>query len=429
MNNMNENSFVLHGAVIYSKNAKELCTFEDAYAVCINGVSAGVFEKLPEEYQSLPVIETEGKLIMPGLVDLHIHAPQYQFRGNGMDMELLPWLNTYTFPEESKYGDLSYAERAYGIFTEDLRSGATTRACIFATSHKDATLRLMEMMEESGLETFVGKVNMDRNVPDFYVEGTEESLNQTREWLDAARRVSFKRTRPILTPRFTPSCTRTLMTGLSELAKEYGLPVQSHISENLSEIEWVKELEPDVSCYADSYKKAGLMDQDIPCVMAHCVWSDDTEIAMLKENNVFIAHSPESNINICSGVAPMTKYLELGLNAGLASDVAGGSSASMFTAIRAALYASKLRFRLYEEEVRPLTFAEAFFLASKGGGAFFGKAGSLEKGYLFDALIIDDRAIPTAREDLTVPERAERVIYLGDERHIKGKYVSGRKLF
>lgn len=429
MNETHENSFVLHGSVIYSKNAKELCAFEDAYAVCINGISAGVFEKLPEAYRPLPVVETKGKLIMPGLVDLHIHAPQYPFRGTGMDMELLPWLETYVFPEEAKYGDLSYAEKAYRLFTDDLRQGATARACIFATSHKEATLRLMELLEESGLETFAGKVNMDRNVPDDYVEDTGESLKQTKEWLDAVNQAAFRRTRPILTPRFTPSCTRALMTGLAELAKEYGVPVQSHLSENPSEIEWVKKLEPDVSCYADSYKQSGLMGKDIPCIMAHCVWSDDTETAMLKENNVLIAHSPESNINLCSGAAPMTKYLEFGLRAGLASDVAGGSTSSMFSAIRAAIHASKLRFRLYEETVRPLTFAEAFYLATKGGGAFWGRAGSLEEGYLFDALIIDDMAIPTAREDLTVSERAERMVYLGDERQIKGKYVSGRKLF
>ncbi|MCR4656603.1 MAG: amidohydrolase family protein [Lachnospiraceae bacterium] len=425
---INDDGFILHGDIVFSKTPDELAVFEDAYAVCVNGVSQGVFKELPRDFTSLPLIETEGKLIMPGFYDLHTHAPQYQFRGNGMDMELLSWLNTYTFPEESKYGDPDYAEKAYGMFVKEMTGSATARACIFATAHKDAAIRLMEMFEESGLETFVGKVNMDRNVPGYYVETTKGSIGATRDWLDDVKRAGFKRTRPIITPRFTPSCTRELMKGLSALAKEYGVPVQSHLSENLTEIELVKELEPDVSCYADSYKKAGIIDKDIPCVMAHCVWSDETEISMLKENNVFIAHCPESNINLCSGVAPVRKYLELGMNIGLATDVAAGSSTSMFAAMRNAIYASKLRFRLFDEGLSPLSFSEAFYLASKGGGAFFGKAGSLEKGYMFDALIIDDGMIPTAREDLTVEERAERVIYLCDDRHIKGKYVSGRKV-
>ena len=421
-------SFALHGTVVYCKSAKEMVTFEDGYVVCVDGISEGVFEKIPEEYKDLPLIETNGKLIIPGFVDLHIHAPQYQNRGNGMDMELLPWLETYTFPEESKYKDLSYTEKAYRMFVDELRSGATTRACVFETAHKDATLRLMEMFEESGLITYVGKVNMDRNVPDYYVETTEGSLSATREWLEEQKAKKFDHTFPIITPRFTPSCTRELMEGLAKLSKEYQAPVQSHLSENLSEIEWVKELEPDTSCYADSYVKAGIMNPDIPCIMAHCVWSDEHETEILKKNNVFVAHSPESNINLCSGVAPIKKYLEAGMNVGLASDVSGGSTTSMFAALRNAIYASKLRNRLFDGDIKPLTFTEAFYIATKGGGAFFGKAGSFEKGYSFDALILDDKTIHTAREDITVVERIERFMYLGDDRHIAGKYAAGIKI-
>ena len=115
-------------------------------------------------------------LILPGLVDLHLHAPQYAFTGLGMDMELLEWLDTRTFPEEGKYGDMAYAEKAYGIFTEDLKNSATTRACIFATRHVPATILLMDMLEGSGLKTMVGKVNMDRNAPDYLCEESAEKI-------------------------------------------------------------------------------------------------------------------------------------------------------------------------------------------------------------------------------------------------------------
>ncbi|MCR5789252.1 MAG: amidohydrolase family protein [Lachnospiraceae bacterium] len=424
-----DNSFVLRGAVVYSGSETELMAYEDAFVVCVNGVSEGVFTELPEVYKALPLTDAGGMLIMPGMTDLHIHAPQYALRGSYMDLELLPWLNSYVFPEEASYADLGYAKKAYEIFATEMRSGATARACVFATAHQEATLLLMEMLEESGLMTFVGKVNMDRNVPDYYAESTEQSLLATREWLEAVQNKGFKKTRPILTPRFTPSCSRELMQGLGKLAAEYDLPVQSHLSENLSEIDFVKELEPDVSCYADSYLRAGLMGKDRPCVMAHCVWSDETEAEMLKDNGAFIAHSPESNINLCSGVAPVKRYLAEGMHVGLATDVSAGTSASMFAAIRNAIYASKLRFRLYDENTAPLSFPEAFYIATKGGGAFFGKAGSFEKGYLFDALILDDASIPTARTGLSVSERAERFIYLGSEQLIRAKYVSGERVF
>ena len=426
---MNKDGFVLHGAVAYCKDKDTLITYEDAYVVCVEGICRGVFETLPKEYAGLPCEDLWDKLIIPGLIDLHVHASQFQLRGNGMDMELLEWLNHYIFPEEAKYSDLEYAERAYDLFVEDLYVGGTTRAVVFATIDPDATLGLMDMLEDTGLITYVGKVNMDRNAPDYYIETTEESLELTRNWLDAAAESEYRNTRPILTPRFTPTCSRELLKGLGAIVKEYDVPVQSHLSENLGEIESVKKLEPDTAFYAESYEKAGLLDQNRRCIMAHCVWSPDAEVELLKKYGVFIAHSPDSNTNLGSGVAPVSRYLELGLHVGLASDVSGGSTASMFAAMRAAVQASKLRWRLYDEKVLPLSFVNAFYLATKGGGAFFGKVGSFEDGYEFDAIVIDDEPLRSMREEETIAERTERLAYLADDRHVVGKYVAGRKLF
>ena len=157
-----KNSFVLKGNICQTKTSKELDLHEKAYAVCVDGVSKGVFEVLPEEYTDLPLWDYGDALIFPGMVDLHVHAPQYAFRGMCMDLELMDWLNRYTFPEEEKYEDLEYAKKAYGLFVDALKNSATTRACIFATCHRPATELLMKLMEESGLVSFVGKVNMDR---------------------------------------------------------------------------------------------------------------------------------------------------------------------------------------------------------------------------------------------------------------------------
>ena len=160
----------------YSEDAKNLKLVEAGWLVCREGLCAGVFETLPEEYASYPVTDCGDQIITPGLVDLHVHAPQYAFRGLGMDLELLDWLNTNTFPEESKYRDLEYAKSAYGIFADSMRSSATTRACIFATIHNQATKLLMDLMEETGLKTMIGKVNMDRNSPEYLCEESAEDV-------------------------------------------------------------------------------------------------------------------------------------------------------------------------------------------------------------------------------------------------------------
>ena len=146
---MKKDLFALKGTICYSKNQKELIFAENSYAVCENGLCAGVFSQLPEEYKDIPVKDMGDRLIIPGFTDLHLHAPQYAYRGTGMDLELLDWLNTITFPQEAKYADLSYAKKAYSIFVDDLKHSFTTRACIFATLHRPATELLMDMLEES----------------------------------------------------------------------------------------------------------------------------------------------------------------------------------------------------------------------------------------------------------------------------------------
>ena len=288
---MENNIFALKGNIIYAKDSKELCINEQSYLVCENGKVHGIYSKLPEDMKDIPVEDMGDKLIIPGLTDLHVHAPQYSFRGLGMDMELLDWLETNTFPEEAKYKDLEYAKKAYGIFAEQMRKSASTRACIFATIHKEATILLMDLMEESGLSTMIGKVNMDRNSPDYLRElSAEESEEATREWLKMAADKNYDHTRPILTPRFIPSCTDELMERLKGVQGDFDLPVQSHLSENQGEIAWVKELCPWSGFYGDAYDHFGLFGGECPTVMAHCVYSGEEEIARMKEKGVFIAH-------------------------------------------------------------------------------------------------------------------------------------------
>ena len=426
--------FVLKGNICQTTNPKKLDLHENAYAVCIDGVSKGVFDALPEEYASLPLYDYGDALIFPGMVDLHVHAPQYAFRGMCMDLELMDWLNQYTFPEEEKYADLEYAEKAYGMFVDALKQGATTRACIFATRHRPATELLMQMMEDSGLVSFVGKVNMDREASAALTEESAEiSAYTTFGWINAVKD-KFQNTKPILTPRFIPCCTDKLMEELRQIQMAYGIPVQSHLSESKGEIEFVKFLRPEDPFYGDSYNDYDLFGKnddigtDVRTVMAHCVWSTEEEVELMRKNGVFVAHCPASNMNLTSGIAPIRKYMDRGLHIGLGSDIAGGHSGSIFRAITDAIQVSKMYFRMVDESVRPLIFPEAFYLATKGGGAFFGKAGSFEAGYEFDALVLDDSVLPHP-QSIDLAQRMERAVYLGlDEKNITAKFVAGKKI-
>lgn len=422
---MNESIFILKGNIIYSNSQTKFEICEHGYLVCREGKVEGVYRTLPFKLGGNPIHDYGDCLIIPGLVDLHIHAPQYSFRGLGMDMELLEWLETNTFPEEAKYESLEYARKAYGIFADNMRKSATTRACIFGTVHREATLLLMDLMEKTGLDTMVGKVNMDRNCPDYIVEETSESAGETLEWIKDVLHRKYKNTHPILTPRFTPSCTDELMEELKKLQMRYGLPLQSHLSENQGEIAWVKELCPWAEFYGDAYDRFGLFGADCPTVMAHCVYSGEREIERMKENGVFIAHCPESNMNVSSGIAPVRTFLEQGLHVGIGSDVAGGSTENLFRAMAHAVQASKLRWRITDESLEALTAEEVFYMATKGGGAFFGKVGSFEKGYEFDAVVLDDTRLAHP-QPLDVRSRLERMIYLADEREVRAKYVKGK---
>lgn len=414
---------ILKGDICYSKTKNTLQCLEKGFLVCSAGKSAGVFRELPEQYRQAPMKDYTGRLIIPGLVDLHIHAPQFTLRSLGMDLELLDWLNAFVFPEETKYRDADYALRAYTGFVEDLKKSPNTRACIFATVHVPGTLRLMDLLEASGLVCMVGKVNMDRHCP----EGLREqdaaaSEGATREWLEQCG--SYKHTKPILTPRFIPSCTDDLLRRLSAIRKQYRLPVQSHLSENQREIAWVRDLCPQSACYGDAYAGFDLFGGETPTIMAHCVWSEDKEVELMAKRGVYVAYCPQSNTNLSSGVAPARRYLDEGVPIGLGSDVAGGAHTSIFRAMTDGIQVSKLRRLLTSQEDPPLTLEQVFYMGTLGGGSFFGAVGSFEEGYEFDALVIDDAPLAPPFP-LSLRERLERVVYLSDDRNILAKYVRG----
>ena len=226
-----------------------------------------------------------------------------------------------------------------------------------------------------------------------------------------------------------PSCSDELLNELQEILHTYGdIPIQSHLSENPGEVELVHELMPDTASYGEGYARYDLFGQPGKTVMAHCVYCTEGETELMRQNGVYVAHCPSSNMNLRSGIAPIRKYLEKGVPVGLGSDVAAGESESIFGEIKKAIEVSKLYQRYVDEAARPLTFAEAFWLATVSGGSFFGKVGSFEAGYELDAVVLDDEK-EHHPQSLNIPERLERSVYLGaDQKHILAKFVRGRKL-
>jgi Cytosine deaminase and related metal-dependent hydrolases len=266
---------------------------------------------------------------------------------------------------------------------------------------------------------------MDRNCPDTLKEDSDDSITKTIKWIENCSG-KYKFVKPIITPRFVPSCTGYLMEKLGNIAEKYKLPVQSHLSENPSEIQWVKELHPDCKNYGAVYHKYKLFGQT-KTIMAHCVHLTDEEIASIKKNGVVIAHCPTSNVNLSSGISPISRLLKKNVEIGLGSDISGGETLNMFAVMASTIRMSKLRAVCFKEEEKPLTIPEVFYLATKGGGRFFGKVGSFEEGYEFDALVIDDNNLWKVSKG-NIEERIERLIYYGSKENIINKYLYGKVL-
>ncbi len=391
-----------------------------------NGLVEGVYRELPENMDwRRQVMDFGDKILIPAFNDLHVHAPQYRNMGLALDLELLPWLNTYTFPEETKYSDPEYARRLYRRFVHELWMQGTMRSSVFATIHSESTRILADLFIQAGMGAYVGLVGMNRNSPETLQNTTSElmeGMHMLKAHLDEHGQGLVK---PIITPRFVPSCSDKMLTALGEYADQTGMPVQSHLSENRSEIDWVKELEPDSTCYGDAYNKYGLFGQT-PTLMAHCCYTDGEEMELMRRNGVYVVHCPMSNSNLSSGMAPIRKFLHAGINVALGTDVSAGHHMSMLRVMQYAIQVSKLNYAQTKGEMPFLSLSEVFYLATKGGGSFFGQVGSFEPGYEFDALLIDDRYLNF--DNYTLEQRLERYIYLGDDRDIKRRFCRGVEL-
>lgn len=417
-------NLAIKGDIVFTKEKEKFTIFEDSYLIIEDGVVKEICNSLENINKSHYTLKDyTGKMIIPAFVDIHLHAPQFPNRGLGLDKELIPWLNTYTFPEESKYNDLDYARIVFTKVIKELWRVGTTRSVVYSSIFKESTKLLLDLFIESGLGAFVGKVNMDRNTSRYLTEKTNDSLNDTEEIIREYNDISDL-VEPIITPRFIPTCTSKLLHGLGELAIKYNIPVQSHLNENMDEVKWVQELYPNSKNYASVYDEFNLLGQT-KTIMAHCIYNTNEEIDLMRSRGVFVAHCPYSNFNLSSGIAPIRKYLDAGVNVGLASDISGGDILSIPRIMAGAIQASKMAWLHGDKKMQPLTVSESFYLGTKGGGKFFGKVGSFEEGYEFDALVLDVESLNLGKE-LTIEEKIHKYIYIGNEENIIERYVRGK---
>ena len=413
---------IYRGHIVYSKNKDELVELSNSYIVVDQGIIQDIYQELPKQYQGNKVTDFGNAVIIPAFSDLHVHAPQYPNRGIAMDKLLSDWLNDYTFPLEAKYQDEEFAKKVYNAFINDLIRHGTLHAVVFATIHNNATDILINNLEAKGINSYVGKVNMDKDSPSYLIEATEQSLIDTETFIK--KHINNKYAKPILTPRFAPTCSFELLKGLGKLAKEYHLPTQTHIVESLWEKEEAKKCFDGCRCDMEIYKEAGLLN-NAPFIAAHFIFPSEEDIALLKDNNGCAVTCPDATTNVIAGIAPVGNLIDMGVDFAIGSDISAGSYLGIYRQVSSVVRLSKIK-NFYEHDNRVVNFNEAFYMATKAGDNIFDKVGSLEPGYYFDALVID--GLEDDFMKLSPSQIVERFCYSGDVHNIIHRYLKGSEI-
>ncbi|KAK0161849.1 hypothetical protein PV327_008256 [Microctonus hyperodae] len=428
------NGHLYVGPIVQTSDDGQLLIKESTSILVEDGKIKNI-EEMPD-LSALPnssiTILKPGQFFIPGFIDCHIHAVQLPNIGTGYDKNLLDWLSMYTFPLERKFSDEKYADKVFDAVVKRTLSVGTTTACYFASLYGNSSIILADKASQYRQRAFIGKVNMDRKRDDNYYEITEESLKNTEKFVRSVLDLNDPLVKPIITPRFALSCTMEVMKGLAKIAKDHNLNIQTHVSENQSEIEICKEMFPDCPTYTDVYETAELLTHKT--ILAHGVYLEDVELELLKQRRTAIIHCPSSNTCLKSGLCDIQRLRSHGIKVGLGTDVAGGQSVCILDAMRSAIQVSNHLALLKKEPYEPINYVDAFHLATVGGAKALGiydRTGDLSVGKEFDALVIDVNTPNGPLDNLknyTLNENLQRFIYSGDDRNIVEVFVSGNKV-
>jgi len=427
---------ILIGPIIHALSFGELEIIEKAVIKVdlISGKIVSLIETIPEITDNCKVIKLGiNEFVCPGFIDTHHHAPQTANLGLGLDRELLQWLDRYTFPREKSFGcrSIDSIKQEYSQMAQRLIRGGTTSCVYFGSLQLEANKILVDALVESGQRAFIGKVCMDQNSPADYIESTADSIKGTRDFISYIKSKNSPLVNPVVTPRFAPTCSMNLMKELGEISREHSCHVQTHLSENLSEVAWVKDLFPANQNYSQVYDEAGLL--TAKTILAHAIYLDETEKSLIKERGAAISHCPNSNFALSSGCLNIRDLLEKEIKVSLGTDVSGGYSTSILDACRQAIITSKVIHFQDRQKYKPLNVAEAFSLATLNGAISLNlqdSIGNFLPGKFFDALVVNVHAnpqIPTG-PDNSLQNLFEKFIFCGDDRCISSVFVQGFQL-
>lgn len=402
------------------------------------------------------VAATDGsgsQFFFPGFIDTHIHASQYPNCGLFGKSTLLDWLETYTFPLEASLADLDIASDVYTSVIKRTLSAGTTTATYYTTIDTESSKLMGTLCSKLGQRALIGKVCMDQNAPDYYIEDAKDSIESCKEMISFFKNdLNDPRVNAIITPRFAPSCSKDLLAALGALAKENELHIQTHLSENNKEISWVKSLFPECKSYTDVYYQHGLLGERT--VLAHCIHCSEGEADLIKKTNSGVSHCPVSNSALASGECRVKWWLQKGVSVGLGTDVSGGYSADILLSARHAHLVSRhLAMKTDEEKEKTnvmLSVNECLYLATMGGAGVLhmqDQIGSFDVGKQFDTQLISldvpnsnvqlfywqklngTKAIKGIRNPpplLNHEDIIAKWFFNGDDRNVKYTWVSGQ---
>ncbi|WP_427138027.1 guanine deaminase [Psychrobacillus psychrodurans] len=447
---MRDYTQIFLGTAFTSKSPTEVQILKNnLFFVNADGMIDKIIAPEHSEYQNL-VSSYKGKenfhqledhqYFLPGFVDLHVHAPQWAQAGTALDIPLNDWLNTYTFPIESRFADLDFANKVYNDVVSTLLANGTTTVLYFATVHKEASILLAQICAEKGQRGLVGKVVMDNpeENPDFYRDtDTNTALADTEEFILAVKELgetSKQGVYPVVTPRFIPSCTDEALQGLGNLAAKYNTHIQSHCSESDWEHKYVQDRFQKNDAFA--LNDFGLLSDK--SVMAHCNFISDEDADLFVETGTAIAHCPISNAYFANSVIPIAHFHSKGVEIGLGTDISGGFSPSLYDNIKQSVISS----RMLEDGVNTklpadergvpgsrVTVKEAFYLATVGGGDSLSlPIGRLAENYIWDVQVIDTTNLPLYDSNHDLQDAFQKMMYLIRPENIREVWVQGEKV-
>lgn len=428
----------LRGMLLDAPQAGSLRLFRNGALLIQNGriLDCGDWERINSlpEAQGVEWEFGQGALILPGLIDLHAHLPQYPAVARP-EASLLPWLERRIFPLEKNFNEKEARRLAPEFFTQ-LASHGITQCVLYCAVYAESCDVVFQEAERSGIRAIIGKVMMDRgtygSLPPESV--LDVSLAETRQLLNKWHGRDSGRLEYAVTPRFAVTCSPEMLQAAARLAREYGVYIQTHLAENHGEIQKVRELFPDAMDYTDVYDRAGLLGSRT--ILAHCLHLSSREIQTLAKRGCAIAHCPTSNLFLRSGIMPLYELQNSGLKIGIGNDVAAGPELNPWRVLRAALESQVAR-SFYKHTPVP-QWSELLHLATQGGAEALGKGremGSFAIGKSADCVVINTLDLMPAPQnedvlqDLSPEELVALLIFRGGPEQVLSTIVRGKTIY